>query len=245
MAVNHLPTNANKPAVMPSVSADASAGRSVSGRSIKYPWYESMEKNMVKYCSPTLVGVKCGSMYRDNSDKDTIYARMEAINEDINPSGVNVINLGRSGRGRLIYVYRPRMVEARLKDPDVRRFLEEYGYDCSSCMSAIYHLRRRFSMAHAIPHESGIFLGYPLCDVIGFIENKGRNHKAVGCWKVYGDVDSANAYFNELKQCRDVALRQFISGMSMRSIVDSGQYQNGRVMIESAMTISRGNIQVF
>ena len=38
------------------------------------------------------------------------------------------------------------------------------------------------------PHEIGIFLGYPLADVAGFIRNKGRNCKCIGTWKVYGDA---------------------------------------------------------
>ena len=39
------------------------------------------------------------------------------------------------------------------------------------------------------PHEIGVFLGYPLDDVIGFIEHK--PYYLVGDWKVYQNVNEA------------------------------------------------------
>lgn len=50
---------------------------------------------------------------------------------------------------------------------------------------------------HIFPHEVGIFLGYPLWDVEGFIQNNGQNYKIVGYWKVYDDVVGAIRKFQE------------------------------------------------
>ena len=46
-------------------------------------------------------------------------------------------------------------------------------------------MRSRLAQREDFPHEIGLFLGYPLGDVIGFIKNAGQNCKCVGCWKVY------------------------------------------------------------
>ena len=56
----------------------------------------------------------------------------------------------------------------------------------------------------AFPHEIGVFLGYPLQDVIGFIENKGMNSKYTGLWKVYGDRDESMKMFAKFRKCTDV-----------------------------------------
>lgn len=51
------------------------------------------------------------------------------------------------------------------------------------------------------PHEIGIFLGYPLDDVIGFIEHK--PYYLVGDWKVYQNVNEAKSnliYLNKQKK---------------------------------------------
>ena len=62
------------------------------------------------------------------------------------------------------------------------------------------------------PHEIGIFLGYPLADVTGFINNKGRNCKCIGTWKVYGDASSASKAFARFNKCSDVYNRLWKSG---------------------------------
>jgi hypothetical protein len=54
------------------------------------------------------------------------------------------------------------------------------------------------------PHEIGVFLGYPLQDVKGFIENNGRNSKYTGLWKVYGDKAASIRMFEKYRKCFSV-----------------------------------------
>ena len=73
-------------------------------------------------------------------------------------------------------------------------------------------LSRRLCCSAEFPHEIGIFLGYPLHDVVGFIENRGQNFTCCGCWKSYGDPDAAQKHFDQLSKCTAVYLRLFHSG---------------------------------
>lgn len=58
-------------------------------------------------------------------------------------------------------------------------------------------------LAKGFPHEIGIFLGYPLEDVKGFIENSGRHFKICGQWKVYSDTKRAEKLFAKYAECSD------------------------------------------
>lgn len=53
------------------------------------------------------------------------------------------------------------------------------------------------------PHEIGLFLGYPLCDVRGFIEDA-RGGVCLGCgyWKVYGEVEEREKLFKGTSAAR-------------------------------------------
>ena len=51
------------------------------------------------------------------------------------------------------------------------------------CDGMLRQLSRRLCCEADFPHEIGVFLGYPLTDVVGFIENQGRNFTCCGCWK--------------------------------------------------------------
>ena len=62
------------------------------------------------------------------------------------------------------------------------------------------------------------FLGYPLPDVVGFIENEGRNFTCCGCWKAYGDPAAARQHFAQLNKCTAVYLRLFHSGTPIQRL---------------------------
>ena len=73
--------------------------------------------------------------------------------------------------------------------------------------------RLRIRLAESsFPHEIGLFLGYPLADVQGFIAHCGRNYRLCGCWKVYGDPCFAQRCFAKYKKCRDVYLKCYEQG---------------------------------
>ena len=73
-------------------------------------------------------------------------------------------------------------------------------------------MARRLSCGGGFPPPIGVFLGYPLGDVEGFIANRGRNFTCCGCWKSYGDPDAARRHFAQLNKCTAVYLRLFHSG---------------------------------
>jgi len=102
----------------------------------------------------------------------------------------------------LLYVYRPDMLLGRLHEPGVGDFLSGVGYDLSSPGSLVDQMSKRFS--DGVPHEIGIFLGYPLADVEGYIENSGRDCIRLGCWKAYSDPEGAERAFRMIRKCRRV-----------------------------------------
>ena len=70
-------------------------------------------------------------------------------------------------------------------------FLGKFGY--SSCVTLpefLSRLKTRFN-SPKFPHEIGLFLGYPLKDVEGFIEKKKPPLLARGNWQVFENQDKA------------------------------------------------------
>ena len=65
-------------------------------------------------------------------------------------------------------------------------------------------LKERINASQEFPHEIGLFIGYPIEDVKGFIEKGANGSKYCGAWRVYGDVDAAKKKFAIYKKCRDV-----------------------------------------
>ena len=96
--------------------------------------------------------------------------------------------------------------------------------ELSSCRSLFSGngLRLRSAKAGGFPHEIGLFLGYPLEDVTGFIAAGGAEYRCSGCWKVYGDVEQAQHLFRRYAACRKRYLAMASSGLTLGEMLAAG-----------------------
>ncbi len=172
------------------------------------------EQLLVAHCSPTLAGIKTGSLFAcEYPCRKKLFCVVRRWNRMLNPKGVYVRAFCSQPGRALMYVYRKKKLEQELHMPEARAFLETYGYDRESGLPEIFALlSRRLRESREFPHEIGLFLGYPLADVKGFIENRGRNCKCAGCWKVYGDEQTAQKLFMKYRKCTDVYCRKLKEG---------------------------------
>lgn len=173
-----------------------------------------LQERIVRHCSPTLAGLKCGSMFKISSASHGLTISLRRVQNMVKMKGVRMMFLSSDDDGSLVYVYRYDLLSRRLMDPEVRSFLKEYGYCVSGVNKTLAELRRRFSLC-PMPPEVGVFLDYPMVDIIGYIENKGRCSRCVGCWKVYGNIEEAERKFNMFRKCRDIYCRRLSEGCSI------------------------------
>ena len=90
-----------------------------------------------------------------------------------------------------------------LSDERVSDLMEKYGYGRElSTSEKLDILEDRISCTD-FPHEIGIFLGYPVDDVLGFVKNGGANCLFCGFWKVYSEPEKARKAFDKYVYCRN------------------------------------------
>lgn len=175
-----------------------------------------IEKYLIEHCSPTLASLKTANLFslslktEENADVQILqWCRLLA------PKGIALYVLRRTEKDLLIYVFRRSMLKADLQKPGVAEFLSEYGYAGTDPDQALQRLSARLACCSAFPHEIGIFLGYPLDDVKGFITYGGRNCKCSGCWQAYGNEQEAQRTFKKFNKCRAVYKKHWLAGRSV------------------------------
>ncbi|MBR7152641.1 MAG: DUF3793 family protein [Candidatus Methanomethylophilaceae archaeon] len=181
------------------------------------PSVSGLHERVVRHCSPTLAGLKCGSMFKLNAEHHVVLCELRDMHRTICHRGVRVLVLCSDSNGPLLYIYRPRLLAKRLEDPEVVDFLRGYGYRVEGVNKTLRELRDRFSTC-PMPPEIGVFLDYPMVDVKGYIENEGRCCRCIGCWKVYGDVDAAEKRFMSYKKCRDIYSKRLMQGVPLEKL---------------------------
>ncbi len=165
------------------------------------------------HTAPTLLGIKCGSLVSLPTAEYALDAQAESFNSRAAAKGLVTKILCSCGNRTLLFVYNEKLMNKRLSDPKARELLMRYGYSESmSIDGCLDYLSGRIRSSSDFPHEIGIFLDYPLEDVVGFIENKGENFKFCGCWKVYGCEESARRTFANYEKCRRFLCRRLDDG---------------------------------
>ena len=171
------------------------------------------EQYLIEYCAPTLASLKMANLFRFVCVPDQkLEEVLNGWNEKFSKKGLGFAYFRRTENAALIYVYRRSELEKTLEKRSVRHFLQRYGYERFSVECALETLAERLEQSVEFPHEIGIFLGYPLGDVIGFIENGGKNCKCIGSWKVYCNEHEARRNFQRFNKCKSVYSRLWKEG---------------------------------
>lgn len=175
---------------------------------------------LIRHCAPTLAGIKTGNLFSyQYTSVEEVGESIRMLNRKLGNKGICVMPL-RFMTGRvLIYVFRPDALGRDLACDGAARILKKYGYKSLSPFECISFLTERLCCASGdFPHEIGLFLSYPPEDVSGFIDNRARNYKFVGTWKVYGDAEKARDTFERYKKCSKVYYDQWKRGKSIEKL---------------------------
>lgn len=175
-----------------------------------------LEGRLIEHCAPTLAGIKVGGLFSYHlKNSSAVQEEIDNANKKLNEKGVYVEILADFEDYVLIYIYRKNQLNTLLGKGEVRRLLAKFGYSDGDLNSSLAHLKERLKNSKGFPHEIGVFLGYPLTDVKGFIDNRGKNCMCCGLWKVYGDRYEAEKMFQKIKKCTEIYIRLFEAGRSI------------------------------
>lgn len=174
---------------------------------------QRFESLLANYCAPTLKQYKYANMFHLPKDDDSIRLLIKHYNQQFNSKGIYFILIEQESQ-YTIYVYNSKLKDY-ISSNAVQNFLKSYQYP-NTFELCIQELKKRLNTKN-FPHEIGVFLGYPLDDVIGFIEHK--PYYFVGDWKVYQNVNEAKKQFDVFKQAKEQMLNEIHNGYELSQII--------------------------
>lgn len=183
---------------------------------------QRFETMLIDQCAPTLAGVKPASLFRlGGLGRENLRRLVQRWDRRLAAKGIRVRILKECPRtdAAMIYVYRADRLAKLLAEPENRAFLlERMGYRDGGTEELLEQLSHRLCLEEDYPHEIGVFLGYPLEDVVGFIDNRGWNYTCCGYWKAYGDPRAAQRRFACYRSCTDQYRRMYARGIPVMGL---------------------------
>ena len=127
-------------------------------------------------------------------------------------SSLEALPLREDQDGVLLLLYRPELLEVRLKGRTMRAFLRRRGYpDPQTIEGTLEHLQRSFLSADS-PDEVGVFLGYPVKDVNGFMARRKGAWEGRCLWRIYGPPGRSLKLYQWYCRERRAVTEKLISG---------------------------------
>ncbi len=183
----------------------------------------SLAKTLVSAAAGVIAGAKPAALFTLRPDvavcPGVARSALCAFSRYLRSRSVEVTGISWVHGRFAVLVWRPDMVGAVLCDPERMAFLRAHGLpvegphrlvgEAARRLARYYRSRSETAPKEApskapFPHEIGLILGYPLEDVMGFVE--GRKETCRGLWRAYGDADAARERFARLAkqeaQCR-------------------------------------------
>lgn len=117
-------------------------------------------------------------------------------------TGLKAMEMVDRGGSLLLYLYREDLLERLLQRKGVAIILQRQGYDTPTDLRPTLRQLRRRAAEGAFPHEIGIFLGYPLKDVLAFMGHIRLAFSCQGPWKMYGDPSASLELACRYRECR-------------------------------------------
>ena len=171
------------------------------------------DKLLINHSAPTLAGIKIANIFTYHYDsKKELCERIVFYNKLLGKRGIYLFVLKDFDSKVIVYVYNKEKLKNYIESEEVSKFLCDCGYNSRNMYKNI---------------QIGIFLGYPLIDICGFINNFGKNCLYSGYWKVYHNKNDAIKTFDSYNRCRLFYTNTFLEGKNILEIIESySDYSN-------------------
>lgn len=198
-------------------------------------------------CAPTLMGVKPATLFSVRYNLISNFLEiLPQVQAELLPD-ITLRCLKNGPRAYLLLAYRIEEISKIISSIEARSFLADMGYpkdcldacansyqclhNCATCerQATLFQIEMLIdNLSHKLekvdrynfPHEIGVFLGYPVCDVESFIKCRGKDEKCTGTWKVYGNVAEAVKKFNVYKEAEIFVKNNYRADCSLSIIAN-------------------------
>lgn len=171
-------------------------------------------------CAPFIGGLKPSNLFI--TEKNNLRGAVRLFEQ----SGLSYFVLLKTQLKTVFLLYDEGSLGEYVSNGAAALLLKENGYYNLGLMELLKKCRLRYrqyaSEGAGFPHELGIFLGYPIEDVAGFIKNGGKDCLYAGYWKVYADLPAKLSLFKSYENAQLSLLKMLSEGGSMREIIGSG-----------------------
>lgn len=189
-----------------------------------------LETQLALQCAPLLMRIKISNLliiHKSNKD---------AVIKLFRKTEISYFMIYELEDKIIFLLYRKNELISYLNSDQVKKVMKLLGYNFLELTMVLKEISKRYASYMKektdFPHEMGLLLGYPVDDVVGFIENEGQNFLYIGYWKVYNNLSDMILLFDQYNHAKEMVIRMISQGVNISNILglnNSNQYKQSVV----------------
>ncbi|SMB96549.1 Protein of unknown function [Desulfonispora thiosulfatigenes DSM 11270] len=160
------------------------------------------ETNIIfKLIGATIMGVKPAELINVKIGQGFENCKNALVNyPEINL--MEIKELKREPRMQVFFYHKTVLEEVFMKKCN-QNFLYNMGYNLQNSLVDNLEILRSRLQKEEFPHEVGLFLGYPLKDVLGFMGMYPLEFVGARGWRYYGSLELSQSYYNKYQKAKE------------------------------------------
>jgi len=155
---------------------------------------------LVESLAPLVLGLKPSVLLNVSLEKESEWLEFEELFTQKEAFRIKEI---RELKGRLqVIFYQRETLDTVLRQKSIQEFLTKLSYPQNYSLDSYLNLLKHRITSLEFPHEIGVFLGYPLKDVMGFMGFLSLPYRRTQGWRIYGDETPSNEVYAKYRQAR-------------------------------------------
>ena len=175
-------------------------------------------KWLIEVLGPVILGSKPAEILNLSSkdmNKESKLNDIKSFFSNCSKLSYKIINI-RDGGIRLVFINKDAL-SITLNNKKCLNFLKFIGYPSNYDLDEYLNILIDKLNSDNFPHEIGIFLGYPLKDVVGFM-GYGKNELVeVKNWRIYGDKEISYEVYNNFMRDKAI-MKEMIETMNISEL---------------------------
>lgn len=179
---------------------------------------KDIETQLALQCASLITGLKISNLLILSSENERVVKLI------LDKSMISYYRLLKNDEKITYLLFKRQELERVIKDEDVWKIFRSNGYKTLH----IGKILRTFQLRYEdyvngnieFPHEMGLLLEYPVEDVVGFVDNKGKNFLYSGYWKVYKNMKEKVKLFRKFEVAEETLIHMVSNGVSIIDIID-------------------------
>lgn len=180
--------------------------------------FDSLETRLAIQCAPVLAKLKVSNLLNINiSDLDNLYKQFKNTSYSIKV-------IYSDSKQAYCFIYLKESLIRYLNNPYIQKYLLSIGYHSLEIDDIFKQFSIRFINSRRVqsefPHEIGFLLGYPIDDVLSYIQKNGEECEYIGYWKVYHNKEKALKMFSLFDYVSEQAIKMVFQKQNLLQLAE-------------------------